>query len=359
MSYPTLIKVAFVILISILAACSTSDEQGTTGPSASKGDDLQGKGGGNPSTPAVVTNAALYLTSQSATVSGSVNTGGRFITQRGICYSTSTNPTTANSVVVNGSGEGSYACILFGLSSNTTYYARAFAVHSKNGTLYGDNVSFTTKQSYGSVTDADGNVYATITIGDQVWTVENLRTTKYSDGSSIVNETDSVNWLGLTTGAYCNYQNSESGVSTYGRLYNWYAVTDTRGLAPDGWHVATEEEWEELGTYLGGHTVAGGRLKSVGTTLWSAPNDGASNAACFFGVPTGARHVYMTTNGTVAMFRERGRIAPFWTSTSISDTTSISFELSWNSADIHRQNYGNHLPLSNRNGYAVRLVKDP
>ncbi len=103
--------------------------------------------------------------------------------------------------------------------------------------------------SAGTVKDADGNVYSTVKIGTQVWTVENLKTTKYNDGTSIPNVTDNDEWANLITGAYCNYDNLESNVKTYGRLYNWYAV-ETGKLATKGWHVPTHDEWTILENYL-------------------------------------------------------------------------------------------------------------
>ena len=102
------------------------------------------------------------------------------------------------------------------------------------------------------VTDIDGNVYQTVIIGDQEWTAENLKVTKYRDGTSITNVTDSSSWRALTTEAYCIYNNNASNEGeTYGALYNWYAVVDSRNIAPEGWHVPTDSEWKELEMYLG------------------------------------------------------------------------------------------------------------
>ena len=121
---------------------------------------------------------------------------------------------------------------------------------------------------YNTVTDIDGNAYHTVAIGKQVWLVENLKVTRYRNGDQIPNVSDNKQWCNLTTGAYCNYNNDANNVTTYGRLYNWYAVHDIRNIAPKGWHVATDVEWKILTDYLGGETIAGGKLKETGTTLW-------------------------------------------------------------------------------------------
>ena len=138
------------------------------------------------------------------------------------------------------------------------------------------------------VTDIDGNVYQTVTIGTQVWMVENLKTTRYIDGTAIPLDTNSSTWGGLTTPGYCWYNDSAIYGNTYGALYNWYAV-NTGKLAPAGWHVPTDSEWTVLTTYLGGETVAGGKLKDTGTTYWQSPNTGATNASGFLALPGGFR----------------------------------------------------------------------
>jgi uncharacterized protein (TIGR02145 family) len=145
-----------------------------------------------------------------------------------------------------------------------------------------------------TVTDKDGNVYHTVTIGTQVWMVENLKTTKYNDGTPIPLETDNIAWSKLTTPGYCWYANDAATYkTTYGALYNWYAV-NTGKLAPTGWHVPTDAEWTTLTAYLGGEIFAGGKMKSTGTIeagtgLWYSPNVGATNESGFTAVPAGER----------------------------------------------------------------------
>jgi uncharacterized protein (TIGR02145 family) len=159
-----------------------------------------------------------------------------------------------------------------------------------------------------TVTDIDGNVYHTVTIGTQVWMVENLKTTKYRDGTNIPNVTDNKEWPDLTTGAYGDYDNTPSNSVVYGRLYNWYAATDARNIAPTGWHIPTDDEWTTLATYLGGESVAGDKLKEIGNTHWESENAGATNETGFTALPGGHR----TNNGG---FLQIGRYAFWWSTT--------------------------------------------
>lgn len=136
-----------------------------------------------------------------------------------------------------------------------------------------------------TVTDIDGNVYKTVTIGTQVWMAENLKTTKYRNGDPIPNITDNTAWKKLNSGALCNFNNDANIGDKYGKLYNWYAVDDSRNIAPAGWHVPTDAEWTTLIDYLGGEKVAGGKLKEIGITHWNTPNTGATNETGFTALP--------------------------------------------------------------------------
>ena len=137
-----------------------------------------------------------------------------------------------------------------------------------------------------TVTDQDGNVYHTVTIGTQVWMVENLKTTKYRNGDGIQNVTDSIAWWNLTSGAYCIYRNDVNNLATYGRLYNWYAVIDSRKLTPAGWHIPTDAEWTTLTDYLG--STCGDKLKEKGPNHWGGDNT-ATNETGFTALPGGNR----------------------------------------------------------------------
>ena len=197
------------------------------------------------------------------------------------------------------------------------------------------------------VTDADGNVYSTVTIGTQVWMVENLKTTKFNDGTSIPLVTDNT-WGTLTTPAYCWYNNDESMKVVYGAVYNWFTV-NTGKLAPKGWHVASDAEWSALIAFLGGEAIAGGKLKSVGTIeagtgLWIEPNTGATNLSGFSAYPGG----YRNSSG----FQQISMHGYWWTSTVNGATTSWVYDMSYDNAGAFR-NFS-----AKTDGYHVRCVKD-
>ena len=135
----------------------------------------------------------------------------------------------------------------------------------------------------------DGIAYKTVQIASHCWMAENLNTTKYLNGDDITNVLDNTLWSNLESEAYCNYQNDLNNAVIYGRLYNWYAVNDYRGLCPTGWHVPTDSEWSALIDYLGGWEIAGGKMKEAETAHWNSPNTGADNSSGFSGLPGGAR----------------------------------------------------------------------
>ncbi len=166
-----------------------------------------------------------------------------------------------------------------------------------------------------TIKDIEGNVYKTVTIGTQVWMAENLKTTKYNDGTAIPLVKDDKAWEALTTPAYCLYKNDAAAKKTYGALYNWFTV-NTNKLCPRGWHVPSDTEWRTLTIYLGGESVAGGKLKEKGTTHWESPNAGTTNETGFTALPGGFRN----SNGTfeyssgsnIVFFRSNGC---WWSST--------------------------------------------
>jgi len=172
--------------------------------------------------------------------------------------------------------------------------------------------TFSFNTSVSQVTDKDNNTYKTVVIGTQEWMAENLNVEHYRNGDVIPQVQDAAEWKKLTTGAWCYYEhNSENGI-TYGKLYNWYAVTDPRGLAPEGWHVPSNDEWNIIEDFLGGGDKAGGKMKS--TTLWEDPNTGATNESGFTGLPGGY-------NGD-GKFQSIGKKGYFWTSTKITTIAS-------------------------------------
>jgi len=306
--------------------------------------------------PTLTTTAVTSITQTTASSGGNITSdGGAAVTSRGVCYGTTANPTIANSVTINGTGTGAFASPITGLTANTTYYVRAYAINTA-GTAYGNEISFITAGSgiifnpnltYGSVSDNDGNTYKTIVIGTQEWMAENLKTTKYNDGTAITNVTDNTAWT--TAGAaYCWYNNDAATYkATYGALYNWYAVDPTsngnKNICPTGWHVPTDVEWTTLTTYLGGETVAGGKMKESGTTHWTTPNTGADNSIGFTGLPGGTRigggSFNIGINGT------------WWSSTAINGLYALASLLVYNSSDAYRSNTTKDI------GFSVRCLK--
>jgi uncharacterized protein (TIGR02145 family) len=198
----------------------------------------------------------------------------------------------------------------------------------------------------GTIKDADGNVYHTVKIGTQTWTVENLNTTHYNDGTAIPNVTNTSSWSNLTTGAYCWYNNSSSNMSTYGALYNWYAV-NTGKLAPKGWHVPTDAEWDTLTEYLGGINAAGEAMKDTGTVYWDSPNEGAANSSGFSALPGG----YRKADGT---FYNIGYSGDWWSTTSYSASNAYYRNLCSNYNYLYRNTSG----FSKICGFSIRLVRD-
>lgn len=210
----------------------------------------------------------------------------------------------------------------------------------------------------GTVTDIDGNVYPTVRIGEQWWMALNLKVTRYRNGEAIPNVTDADEWGNLTTGAYCNYDNDESYVNKFGRLYNWYAVDDDRGIAPVDWHVPTDEEWKQLEMVLGMSrsdadatgfmrgSYEGDQLKEAGTHYWDTPENNATNETCFTALPGGCRKI-------PGNYWQMGYEANFWTSTADSNYTWYR-SLLHNSSRISRYGYR----VSKKDGYSVRCVKD-
>ncbi len=188
--------------------------------------------------------------------------------------------------------------------------------------------------------------YDDLTIGSQVWTSKNLEVTTYRNGDVIPQVTDPTQWANLTTGAWCYYNNDAANGAIYGKLYNWYAVNDSRGLAPAGWHIPTDAEWATVGTSLGGNSVAGGKMKATGTTYWASPNTGATNQAGFGGLGGGFRN----SDGNFYNILTDGY---YWSATSSSTTDALFRYL--NSGNANLNTYSG---LSKKIGYTIRCVKD-
>lgn len=172
-----------------------------------------------------------------------------------------------------------------GLIPGTAYHFRVKA-ENQLGVSYGNDNTFTTPIT---VNDQDGNVYTTVIIGTQTWMVENLKTTKFSDGAAIPEVTDNNSWISLNSSAVCWYNNDLATYKVpYGALYNWYAVNSGK-LCPTGWHVPTQSDWTLLVKTLGGAELAGVKMRETGTAHWVPPNTNATNVSGFTLLPAGDR----------------------------------------------------------------------
>lgn len=247
-------------------------------------------------------------------------------------------------------------------AQDTIYVYQAGAVVYKNAVASVDSISFTYKAPInGTVSDNDGHSYTYIKIGTQTWMTENLKTSKYRNGESISNITDGSLWGSTNFGAWCDYDNINSNGINYGHLYNWSAVNDNRGLAPDGWHVATDAEWTTLMNYLilNGYnydkSTTGNKIsksiasKSVWTTSSVTGSIGnnltLNNSAGLNIFPTGYR-------GTDGSFYLLGNGCDIWTATEGSTTTSYMKALGYNNPILETN-------ILNKNyGFSVRCIKN-
>ncbi|MFH0843549.1 MAG: fibrobacter succinogenes major paralogous domain-containing protein [Bacteroidota bacterium] len=308
--------------------------------------------------PVVVTGEISEITGSSAVCTGEViSEGSSALYTRGICWSIDPDPDIDDDFSNNGKGTGEYSGTLTRLDGSTEYYARAYATND-DGTGYGEQVVFRTAPrnivfnpslTYGIVTDQEGNSYRTIQIGQQTWMAENLRSTHYSDGGEIPHVKDIIAWTGLTTGCYCYYDNDTLNRSSYGALYNWFAVDDPRGICPAGWHIPSDEEFTLLEEYLGGSTYAGMKMKEISQVHWASPNIGATNESGFTALPGGSRYWSFKYD-----FFHMGYFAVFWTSTEfISDVQSAWFRyLAMDEVRIEKSTWWKIT------GFSVRCVKD-
>jgi uncharacterized protein (TIGR02145 family) len=188
--------------------------------------------------------------------------------------------------------------------------------------------------------------YPSASICCQTWMTKNLDVATYRNGDPIPKVTDASTWGALTTGAYCYFNNdSATYAATYGKLYNWYAVVDPRGLAPEGWHIPSEYEWATLGTCLGGNGVAGGPLKSEGLTYWSSPNAGANNYCNFTALPGGKRI-------DEGIFYSLGLEGYWWSSVANGTTNAWMRSLDYAIDDLVRSD------IDKGEGLSIRCIRD-
>ncbi len=200
-----------------------------------------------------------------------------------------------------------------------------------------------------NVTDSEGNLYKTVTIGTQTWMAENLKVSKYSDGTTIPNITDNTQWQNNRTGAWSYYNNDVANNAKYGKLYNWFALSPTtngnKNVCPTGWHVPTYAEWTVLTDYLGGDSIAGGKMKEVGITSWTSPNTDATNTSLFSALPGGSRI-------GIGNYYGIGDYSMWWSSTVPYTTSAVYLTLDGSSGSVASQANGT------TNGFSVRCLRD-
>ncbi|WP_293891113.1 fibrobacter succinogenes major paralogous domain-containing protein [Flavobacterium sp.] len=258
-------------------------------------------------------------------------------TAYGICYGLNPDPTINGSFIAGANiipATGGFSCQLTSLAHNTNYYVRAFGTTS-SGTTYGDQLVFSTlNQLYvngGTVIDIDGNNYTTVVINGKQWMQENLNVSKYRNGDVIPEVTNMTDWDALTTGAWCYYENDTANGPVYGKLYNWYAINDPRGLAPTGWHIPTDVEWSSLTTFLGGTSAAGIKMRDIGD-LWSTSAVLATNQAGFSALPGGYGYLTHTYAPPDQPFDSIGDVAFWWSATSLNTNTAYSLNVNLNNS---------------------------
>jgi uncharacterized protein (TIGR02145 family) len=287
--------------------------------------------------PSVTTNSPSEILIYSAKLVGTVNANDE-VAEITFEYG----PTTfygytiaATPGTISGTSITTVSATISGLGSNSIYYYRVKAVSSVC-TIYGsDQVFRTAPTTFG---DVDGNIYKTVLINDQVWMQDNLRTTKYNDGSAIPNQTGS--WISLSTPSYCWYDDNNNYKNLYGALYNWHAV-NTGKLCPTGWRVPTHDDWTALSTFLGGPAEAGGHMKEAGISHWNPPNAGADNFSGFTGMPGGFKS---------SVFSNIMNNGYYWSSTQYDATMAHYRYLDYNLSSLGSQYVEKYF------GYSVRCI---
>ncbi|NCA77814.1 MAG: hypothetical protein EOM90_15910 [Alphaproteobacteria bacterium] len=313
--------------------------------------------GSSTTTPTVSTTSVSNVTQTSAQSGGSVtNDGGATVTARGVCWSTSPNPTVSDNYTTDGSGTGTFTSSLSNLTTNTLYYVRAYATNSA-GTSYGNQVSFYSFSETGqpcaglaTVTDTrDGKTYNTVQIGTQCWLKENLNIGTRINGTQEQTDNQVIE-------KYC-YDDLESNCNIYGGLYQWNELMQyttlqgVQGLCPTGWHIPTNDEWYAVTDYLGGANAAGGKMKSTGTIqagtgLWYHPNTATTNETGFTSVPGGNRK---DSDGS---FDAIGGNSKMWSSYESNSASACSRYMYYDQGKVGIN------CVAKGNGFSVRCLKD-
>lgn len=294
--------------------------------------------------PTLSTSAASNVNLTTAVSGGNVTSdNGSAVSDRGVCWNTSGNPTISSPKASNGSGTGSYSVNISGLTAGTVYYVRAFATNGV-GTAYGDQIRFST-----SISDIQNNVYKTVLIGTQLWMQSDLKTALYNDNAAIPNVTESSSWNTITTPAYCWFNNDPSYGSTYGILYNWYTV-ETGKLCPSGWHVPTDTEFETMELYLGVPAdqidLTDWRGTNQGTQMKSATQWNGTNTSGFSALPGGYRRA------DTGNFYGFGVLTYWWTASEYDSATATYRLLEDGYTGIYKN------ATSKRGGKFIRCIKN-
>ena len=291
------------------------------------------------------TTAASGVTSVVPYIGGNGGThNGQVVSSTGI---TGLTATLQAGVFANGNGDLTYI-----ISGTPTASGIAnFELNIGGKTCLFTRIVAKPTSGYGAnITDVEGNSYKTVYIGTQQWMAENLKVTKYNDGSIIPNISDDTQWKNNITGAWAYYNNDVVNNAKYGKLYNLYAVSSsTNGnnkVCPTGWHVPTDDEWTVLVDYLDGSVVAGGKMKDVGTTSWNSPNTNASNTSLFTGLPGGFRR-------SVGNFDYIGVFGYWWTS-----TKDYSGNAAWYRSVSNYSGNAERNSIINGFGFSVRCIRD-
>ncbi len=286
----------------------------------------------------------------SATINYTGGNGKTYLTKA----HTSTGVTGLSATLLAGTlanGVGTLVYTISGIpnTAGTANFAISLGGKSCTITITVDDVAQTIGKPGPNITDAENNTYKTVTIGTQTWMAENLKVSKYSDGTSIPNITDNKQWQNNTTGAWSYYNSDAANNAKYGKLYNWYAVSKTtngnKNVCPTGWHIPTDAEWTVLTEYLGGASVAGSKMKEVGTTSWSSPNTDATNESLFTSLPGGYRY----SNGVYVNVGSNGE---WWSSTEYNTNLAWYRDLYDSNGSVYRYYVDKSF------GFSVRCLKD-
>jgi uncharacterized protein (TIGR02145 family) len=299
----------------------------------------------NVSLPAVITYTPESVSSTIIIVGYKVESdGGGKISDCGIYIGDAPSPETLGNQIQIAKDTGTFYVQLNGLSANTLYYMKAYAINSK-GQALGDQVTFTTPPA---IKDFDNNSYETVIINNQVWMASNLQTTHYMNGELISTTTTPASDIsGESAPRYqWSYPGDDTNTAVYGKLYTYYTVTDSRKICPTGWHIPTDADWITLENNLGGANFAASFLKETGTVHWSAPyNTDANNITLFKALPGG----YRNTTGTFFYLKDYG----FWWSSTLGDISNV-----WVRSMFTQSTQVSRLSFAVRFGASVRCVKD-